>query len=986
MENIRHFTIFLFIFFFYPLCLSQIPGMINYNQEDGLNCAVTYCMVQDDDGFIWIGSDNGFFRFDGVEFKNYNAKQGLKNIEVLSVLPLKNKIFIIPFLNNIAYLEKGVIYNTNTDPELRKIKTGTGGFEAFYNKKRDESFILNTSDFSRIYKYKNDKVKAIPLYFNSPKDQLHLINFDINSQELLLKDENNRIFSYNILTKKEQVFNIDTGKEQWPIQLKKNILISANKKGNRIFLYRLEANTFRKIYTIELEKENNIHSVYIDDKERLLVGLNSGGILFFNQPVGNFSPSKKPYLFLQDYVINHILIDKDKNMWFSSRDNGLFFISQKFFANYINYFSDIKNTANITSIAANSNSVFLGYNISKAAIYSPNKKYTEFVLDYSQKNEHRAIYANNKTVLFGQTQQVSQMDLSNFKSFAPKTLQIFNIKNIVPYLNNEVLICNNSNLSRYNYQSKQIVGTLFNERCYTALPYQTDSLFVGTFKDMYKVNAKNKQKKLFLEGYYFTDLKKLKNNLYAGATNLHGIVIFNNHKILQQITQSEGLATNQIKKIDLEKPNILWTSTNTGLIRIELTKNKPKINLFTQTDGLPSDKVAGCVIKKDTLYIGTSNGLGILSIKELLTQQKFINKKVIINSVIMGTREYFDITKNLITETPHNDIIFNLSFPDFTSQGKITYRYKMEGLNDNWNISNSSEIIYNSLPPGKYIFKVFGLGHGGKQSYTYSSVPIEIKPRFWQTWWFKVLAALLMILPIVFLINISLQKQRDKKLKKIIHEKKIAELELQAIKAQINPHFIYNCLNSIQFLLYKKDYKETENYLDIFSQMIRKTLHYSEKTFMSVKEETEYLSLYLNMEKLRLKDQLEYTITISESVNPEWQIPSLLIQPFVENAIKHGIPGLKDRKGKINILFDYSDSTLSIAIEDNGVGIQNKQETLAKNNSFGVKLSQKRIDTFKQLFDTNIILEISNLSEKIHGTQIKLYISPYENKNTGLYH
>jgi len=986
MKNIHHFTIFLFIIFFHPLYFAQIPGIINYNQEDGLNCAVTYRMVQDEDGFIWVGSDNGFFRFDGAEFKNYNAKQGLKNIEILGILPLKNKIFIVPFLNNIAYLEKGVIYNTDTDPELRKIKTGAGGFYVFYNKKRNESFILSTTDFSCIYKYKNNKVQTIPLYINNKNIRLNFINFDINSHELLLSDENNKIFSYNILTKKERVFNLETEKKEWPIQLKNNILISINKNGNKIFLYRQEANTFKKIHTINLEKESDIHDIHIDDNGRLLVSLNSGGILFFNQPITNLSPLKKPYLFLQDYIINDILIDKDKNFWFSSRDNGIFFISQKFFSNYINYFSNIKNSANITSITANSHSVFLGYNTSKAAIYSPNKKYTEFVLDYSQKNEHRAIYADSKTVLFGQTQKVSQMDLSNFKSFTPKTLQKFNIKNIVPYVNNEVLICNNSNLSRYNYQSKQIVGTLFNERCYTALPYKTDSLFVGTFNDLYKVNAKNKQKKLFMEGYYFTDLKKLRDNLYAGATNLHGIVIFNNHKILKQITQADGLATNQIKKIDIEKPNILWASTNLGLIRIELSKNRPKINLFTQKDGLPSDKVAGCVIKKDTLYIGTSNGLGILPIRELLSQQKFINKKVIVNSITMGAREYFDVTKNLIAEAPYNDIIFNLSFPDFTSQGKISYKYKMEGLNDNWNISNSSKIIYNSLPPGKYVFKVFGLGHSAKQSYTYTAIPIEIEPRFWQTWWFKALAVLLMILPIVFLINISLQKQRDKKLKKIIHEKKIAELELQAIKAQINPHFIYNCLNSIQFLLYKKDYDETENYLDIFSQMIRKTLHYSEKTFMSVKEETEYLSLYLSMEKLRLKDQLEYAITISESVNPEWQIPSLLVQPFVENAIKHGISGLKDRTGKINIYFDYSDSTLSIAIEDNGVGIQNKKETLTKNNSFGVKLSKKRIDTFKQLFDTNVVLEINSLSEKTYGTQIKLYISPYENKNTGLYH
>ena len=210
------------------------------------------------------------------------------------------------------------------------------------------------------------------------------------------------------------------------------------------------------------------------------------------------------------------------------------------------------------------------------------------------------------------------------------------------------------------------------------------------------------------------------------------------------------------------------------------------------------------------------------------------------------------------------------------------------------------------------------------------------------------------------------------------YEKKIAELELQAIKAQINPHFIYNCLNSIQFLLYKKDYRETENYLDIFAKMIRKTLYYSEKTFMSIKDEVEYLTLYLDMEKLRVKDLFDYKIIISEQVDQNWTIPSLLIQPFVENAIKHGISGLKDRKGEIVISFDYTNVSLCITIEDNGIGISNR-ESLKKDNSFGVKLSHKRIETFKQLFNTNIFLEINTLSTyNKQGTQIKLYIKPYE--------
>lgn len=138
------------------------------------------------------------------------------------------------------------------------------------------------------------------------------------------------------------------------------------------------------------------------------------------------------------------------------------------------------------------------------------------------------------------------------------------------------------------------------------------------------------------------------------------------------------------------------------------------------------------------------------------------------------------------------------------------------------------------------------------------------------------------------------------------------------------------------------------------------------------------------MEKLRLKEQFDYKINISEEIDPNWHIPSLLVQPFVENAIKHGISGLKNRKGNIEISFSYENPTLCISIEDNGVGFPDKSELTKKVNSFGVKLSQKRIDTFKQLFNTNIILEINNLSEKkeTQGTEIKLFITPYENQIT----
>ncbi|RTZ46432.1 hypothetical protein EJ377_19525 [Chryseobacterium arthrosphaerae] len=146
--------------------------------------------------------------------------------------------------------------------------------------------------------------------------------------------------------------------------------------------------------------------------------------------------------------------------------------------------------------------------------------------------------------------------------------------------------------------------------------------------------------------------------------------------------------------------------------------------------------------------------------------------------------------------------------------------------------------------------------------------------------------------------------------------------------------------------------------------MIRKTLHYSEKTFIPVEEEAEYLSLYMNMEKLRQDDLFDYEIHISESVDKNWVIPSLLIQPFVENAIKHGMPDLNVVKGFVKVSFDHRDSTLCITIEDNGPGIRAKNRSVADTNSFGLKLSHKRIKTFQQLFETNIVLTINNINEK----------------------
>lgn len=984
MKKLFIFLIISNIFLLSSIFFAQIPGLVNYSEEEGLNSSYTYTLSQDLSGFIWIGSDNGLFRFDGKEFKQYNKKDGLKNIEVLSCDQLSNgEVFILSFLNDFAYLKDGKIINSDLNKELKKIH-----FEhnpSIYVHK-DAVYMYAPSNPKNIYIYRNGKVNTIPLFINNNKssNSCYAISFDLANHLLYLSDRSskNNIEAYNIVTKKKTACNISL--EEKTMVYRKNDFYLFKSKG-KIEIYKLyDKFNFKKLQTYFTNE--NIQQILIDKNYGIWLSLENGGALHFKETLLDNRKLSDPVKFLDEYVINSILVDRDNNIWFSTRNNGIYFITDKFLKSYMHL--PIKNnSAYITAITENNNGIFLGYNEAKGGIYRSHR-ITDIVMEENRKIEHKAIFSEGNTVIFGLSRSLIQYNTATKKKYILDSKD-YNPKNVLPYIKGSALICSNGGLIAYNYNTHTYSPILQQERIYTALLYDKDSLFAGSFKDLYKLNIKTKKKTLFLEGYYFTDIKKLSSNTYVGATNLNGIILFSNTRVLKKITESTGLLTSQFKKIEVENENVFWASSNSGISRVEIRGTTVKINNFTQTDGLPSNVVAGCIIKGDTLYAGTSKGLGILSIRNLLSQQKFINKKVIINSVVIGDREFYNF-KELTAQTPDNNITINLSFPDYISQGKISYRYKIEGLSGSWETSSSSKIILNSIPPGKYTFKVFGLGYNGKQSYTSSELNFEIKPKFWQTWWFKFLIIMLGSIILFILITLYFQKKRSKKLESLYYEKKIAELELQAIKAQINPHFIYNCLNSIQYLLYKKDYEETENYLDVFSQMIRKTLHYSEKTFMPIKEEVEYLSLYLNMEKLRLKDQFTYTISVSEAVDENWTIPSLLIQPFAENAIKHGVSGLTDRKGKIDIRFDYTGTSLCIIVEDNGAGISSRDQTTIKSGSFGVKLSQKRIETFKQLFETNIILVINNLSDQEQsqksGTQIKLYITPYENQDTSLHH
>jgi sensor histidine kinase YesM len=204
------------------------------------------------------------------------------------------------------------------------------------------------------------------------------------------------------------------------------------------------------------------------------------------------------------------------------------------------------------------------------------------------------------------------------------------------------------------------------------------------------------------------------------------------------------------------------------------------------------------------------------------------------------------------------------------------------------------------------------------------------------------------------------------------YDKKLTEIELKAIRAQINPHFIFNCLNSIQLFVMQRDYEYAQKYLSDFSYLIRKTLDFSRRNFISLSDEIAYLSTYLGLEKMRFENKMEYEIIVDPAIaTAELEIPAMLLQPYVENAVKYGMTNSDHPIGKLFIQFNQIESDmLECLVDDNGIGITRSKtmRTLPKHHqSSGMEISSNRAELLNKMYNTGIHIDIIDKSENNPG-------------------
>ncbi len=350
----------------------------------------------------------------------------------------------------------------------------------------------------------------------------------------------------------------------------------------------------------------------------------------------------------------------------------------------------------------------------------------------------------------------------------------------------------------------------------------------------------------------------------------------------------------------------------------------------------------------------------------LLSLQKKITP-YLDNIKVSGKNYYADTLPEFLStlKLAHNNNGIELSFScnEFEFPEKVQYAYRLDGVEVQWNFTNyqNRRVTYVDLEPGTYTFYLKARMRGGKWTEIKNLLHMTISPAWWQTDLFKILIALSAILLSWFIILWRIKMVRREEQTRSSHEKELLELEAKALRAQMNPHFIFNCMNSIKSLIQEHEEVKATIYLTTFSKLIRTIFQNSDKKDISLYDEIETCKFYLQLEAMRFDAAFNYTLKIDPEIDlKSVNIPALIIQPFIENAIWHGIvPG--DKGGNIQLVVKRNNGYVEIIVEDDGIGRvvsrQNKSARLT-HDSKGVNLTQSRLELDNFLKQRNAKIEI----------------------------
>lgn len=900
---------------------------------------------------MWFATAAGLARFDGANFKVFTTEDGLTNNEVLQIaLDPDGSIWVFPFGTT------GCIY----DPSTQKFYTEKNYTELKKLKDLKPSILIRNSAAGivgkstyDVYFFANKRIRSIDInsatdIWPISKDSV-LVLIDSKKGYLIAKNDSS--------TLNFQVPGIDIAFSKSPDWGRWKIFISSN-QTTELSLY-------------EYEQGQSIKQRAIFRSRYLINGVTKYGEKIYITTLNGVYVtdtllSQSEYFFPQKNI-SKAFVDKNGNEWLCSLSGEGVYLRIKNGVKQLNTKSGLPGD-NVTSLKNQGGLLICGDGNGNIYTIAQNERFIKpsYVTKLPEAIRGIELY------------KTSFLAYSNYKLFADNrfVFETFGaIKSVVADTNGNLWVGSHDQMTFYNKQKARL-DTVGGAERFAALTFHEGKLYYGNNKGLF-------EKTRFRDAYEATPVKNkseiLKqpiNYLLSGpdgilwiATNNDGIVAHFKDKIIGHFNTLSvpGLTSNICKKIFFDKEDTsIWVATNKGLnkIRYKLHSDSLSVTIhsITSSEGLNDDDVNDVSVKDGKAYVATIKGICILN-----TNLGKESVPVRITDVIIKD---YSVPDSVLLENSRynlkywqNNISITYTGICFTCDKKLVYQYRMLGAGNDtsWKTTTANTVEFGELQYGNYTFQVRA-GETNMQE-----LGFYIKPAFWQTNWFYALVALCVIGIFFFLIKFITSQIRKREIEKTAINKRFAELEFQALQAQMNPHFVFNAMSTLQYYILKNESENASEYLAKFARLMRLFLDSSRNKFIELRKEIDLLRSYIELEQARLEHSFQYQIDIDPEVEVDTKIPSVMIQPFVENAILHGLRHKKDGGGLLKLQFSARDHIVECRIEDNGVGreesaiINKAKDKLYRSQALNI--IDEKVKALKEINNVNITIAIEDNSK-----------------------
>ncbi|MEO5643495.1 MAG: two-component regulator propeller domain-containing protein [Bacteroidia bacterium] len=964
------FSFFLILFF---SANAQFHQLKKYNVKDGLPSSDVYAMRQDASGYLWFTTDMGVSRFNGYEFKNFSTENGLAdNTNFGLCQDPKGRIWFSSFSGRLSYYENEKMHVIPCNDTLERLTISTI-ISSLYIDKGDTIWAGTTGDFF---------LKILPGW---KKEDVRKMKLSTAGGYLLLIDEENFIFGgrppvvFDIAVYDRSIHLKSVLRTQITHIYDTPFRFTISRLKDKTFLATINNNIVRfipgKIYSHTLAN-SIIICVQEGTDNSIFVGTYSG----VEQYTDNTFSSKTRLSNFKQKIITAICRDHENGLWFCTEGNGVFNLP---FYNFTYYTpEDGLSESKISCVGKSGSKVICGY-LDGTITFLDKQKVTTLLLNEDTKgvssiNRVSSIVCAGQSIFIGLIDNIYSIDTLTLHK---KIIAARGTKKIIPAKSGGIWSLAFRRLLHFTFKDSGYVSENIPLEFYSDNIYEDHEgrVWICTSKGLYFYDSLSVIRRLDKENPLLSsrivDIKETSDGNFWMASRGNGVIIKRQEEYFH-IMQAEGLAGNMCRAIFIDSMNVVWVGTNNGLSKIEVDAGNKfafRITNYTSKNGLLTNEVNDILRLENKLWLVHNNGISIFDPASIGTNNS--PPPVYISALMVND----SVTATTTTVFSHNQSYFNISFIglSYKDPGKLEYRYRMEGIDSNWIYTPYTVVKYQTLPPGDYRFVVFAKNNDGFWSKNPATFSFTILPAWWQTWIFKIAVTLLLLLVIVFIFREVRRYDR----KKSLLQTRISGIELNALRAQMNPHFVFNAINSVQYFITNNDPDSSQKYLSKFARLIRYVVDNSKLTSITVKKEIEALTIYMELEALRFGKQFEYEVIVHPNVDTEYTlIPSMLIQPYVENSIWHGIMH-KQGKGKIEILLEMQDTVLYCVVQDSGIGrkksMELKREKETNYTSIGMSNTKERLEIINQVNNSKMSVRITDLFDEqgeINGTKVEIHI------------